>query len=144
MRENLYQKDNFLIVPTHLVEQEVVEPTIRNINSMKIATVPKLTYIFDNTAMQKIFVYDIGSNKFLIPFNSQKATDRAKSEFYDDIKKIVEEKCIDFENIIDTTKWFQNNDGTKIFILNQNIGGYLTNDKIETVKKQIFDILFNN
>ena len=57
--DNLYQKDNFLIIPTHVIEEEVVEPTIRNINAMQIESVPKLTYVFDNTAMQKIFVYDL-------------------------------------------------------------------------------------
>ena len=90
-----------------------------------------------------MFVYDIGTNEKLVPFNSMNATDRAKTEFYEDIKKMADNKCVDEKDVLDTTKWFQNVEGTRIFILNPNIGGYLENGKIEPLKKQVFDILFN-
>ena len=141
--ENLYRKENFIIAPTHFVMAEIVEPTIKDINSLNIKSVPKLIYKFDNNATQKVFVYDIGTNEELHNFDKATLTDRAKTEFYEEIKKMSESKSVDYENIIDTSQWFQNKDGTKIFLLNQNIGGYLTNDKIELLNEVIFNKLFN-
>ena len=141
--DDLYRKDNFIIVPTHGAGSDVTELTIGHINSLGINSVPKLIYNFDNTSFFKMFVYDIGTNEKLVPFNSMNATDRAKTEFYEDIKKMADNKCVDEKDVLDTTKWFQNVEGTRIFILNPNIGGYLENGKIEPLKKQVFDILFN-
>lgn len=141
--DDTYKSQNLLFVVTDFWNADFVEPTIKNINSLNLKSVPAIQYRFDTTAMDKVLVFDIGTTEHLVPFNKNTATDRAKSEFYEDVKKLTESKYINAEDILDTSYWYQNKDGSQIYLLNPKIGGFLESSKEEFVKKSVFDALFN-
>ncbi len=141
--DDMYKSQNILFFVTNFLNADFIEPSIKNINSLNLKSIPKLQYRFDTTATDKVLVFDIGTNEHLVPFNKNTATDRAKSEFYEDVKELIEAKFINAQDILDSTYWYQNKNGTQIYLLNPNIGGFLESRNEEKVKKAIFNTLFN-
>lgn len=144
LNPNTYKTDNIIFYKTDYVIADMATTMIQNINSFNVKSVPKILYRFDNNEIDKVLVFSLNTKDKLVPFNPLTATDRAKTEFYEDIKKLADKKCIDFENIQDSTNWFQTADGTQIYVLDPNIGGYLEDSKIEKLKQNVFNTLFNN
>lgn len=141
--ENIFKTDNILFNQTNYVIADAAEPMIKKINALGLNSIPKLIYKFDNNETDKVLVFSVNTKDKLMPFNPKTATDRAKSELYEDIKTLADKKYVDFEDIQDTSKWYQTEDGTHIYILNPNIGGYLEDAKIEKLKQNVFNTLFN-
>lgn len=140
---SLYKNDNFIIELTDFISADNIIPINKHISAMDIKSMPKILYSIRKNERDVVLVYDLGTKQKLLPFDKTKVSDRAKSEFYEDIKKLADSKLVDSESILDTGKWFRTEEGSKIFLMNTNIGGYLPDECIEPLKKNVFNLLFN-
>lgn len=141
--DNTFKQQNLLYCVTDFYNADFIDPSIRNINSLGLKSIPTLQYRFDNTALDKVLVFDIGTEEPLVPFDKNKASDRAKAEFYEDVKKLADSKYVNSTDLLNTAYWYQNRDGSQIYLLNPSIGGFLEDGKTELFKKTAFDLLFN-
>lgn len=141
--QNMFKSENNLFQITNFAGVDSIVPSQMYLNKSGIKSCPKVLCHIDINGRDGVLVYDLGTKEKLIPLTKTSASDRAKSEFYEDIKKMIDTKYVDAEELMKSDYWLVTKDGSRILNLKTNLGGYITNEKQEPLKKQIYDILFN-
>jgi len=76
-------------------------------------------------------------------YDKNMATDSAKQDFYENMKKLIEiGKCDSFE-ILNEKNWYMTQDGQRVYNISPHLAGYMTFSSKEKVLKMLFDKLFN-
>lgn len=141
---NVYKMDNYLLIPADKYLKESLEASKLFYLGSKSKSILQFqgTLSLENEGMLYIFAPQ-NVNEILIRYNKKNITDSAKTDYYRDLKNIIEEGKFDASEILNEEFWYSTKGGDRIFILNPCIEGYTALRDREGVAKQLFDKLFN-
>ena len=76
-------------------------------------------------------------------YDKDSVTDIAKQEFYENMKKLVENGKCNSSEILNEENWYMSQDGQKIYNISPDLGGYVAYNEREDLLKTLFGKLFN-
>ena len=142
---NVYKIDNHLIIPAdkYLCESlDALKFFYSSGSNSKSILEFKGTFPLENEGAVYIFApKNISEN--LIKYNRKNVTDSAKSDYYQDLKGIIEKGNFDAAELLNEDLWYMTKNGDKIFNLNPHLDGYTAMQDREGVTKVFFNKLFN-
>ena len=142
--DNVFQYKNYVLMPAKEdlvpeIEREALKLDIFN-SSSTIRLKEKIR--LENNA--NLYVFRIGDCKEeLYKYNPSFAKDSAKTDFYKEMKRLIEIGKIDKIEISDEKLWYMNKDGRKIYNISPNLTGIIPVSEREAVIKNIFNKIFN-
>ena len=140
---NTYKLKNYILMPTDAKLSEIIEQNALFYMEKKegiLEYFKKIEITPDN--ILHIFRAK-NTDENLVKFSSKVATDRAKKDFYTNLKDLILAGKIDKEEILNEANWFMSKDGSQLFNLSPNINGYTTYSEREKVVENLFNKLFN-
>lgn len=141
---NVYKIDNHLIIPAdkYLCELLDISKLFYSNANFKSILEFKGTLPLENESALYIFAPK-KINENLIKYNKKNVTDAAKTDYYRDIKGLIEEGKFDASELLNENLWYATKSGDRIFTLNPYLDGYTAMRDREPIAKLLFNKLFN-
>ncbi len=141
---NVYKIDNHLIIPADKYLCESLEASKFFYSGSKFKSILEFkgSLPLENDGAVYIFAPK-NINENLIKYNRKNVTDSAKTDYYQDIKGLIEKGNLDATELLNEDLWYMTKNGDKIFNLNPNLDGYTTMQDREGTAKGFFNKLFN-
>ena len=76
-------------------------------------------------------------------YDRTSVTDIAKQDFYENMKKLVENGKCNSSEILNEKNWYMSHDGQKIYNISPDLGGYTAYNERKDLLKELFNKLFN-
>lgn len=141
--ENAYIYENNVLMQADEYLAEQLDRLSLNLNVLNSKSTLRFKEKFNISEKEFIYRFSVDNTKNLIEYNKKNVTDSAKTDFYKEMKNLIETGRVDKNEILNQKYWYCSDDGMSIYNLSPDITGNLINKEKDTVSKQLFDKLFN-
>ena len=139
---NAFKYENYVMIPAEEELSREIERIALKLDIFGSKSTLRLKDKIELDDKANIYVFAAGDGK-LTKYDKKVVTDSAKTDFYQEMKKLIESGKIDKNEILNDKLWYMTEDGKKIYNLSPNITGNIPYSDQQNTEKKLFDILFN-